>query len=130
MTDVSFKAVRETSWRDLLIRFGLRRRCLEPRCAGAARLRRPRRRAVPRLPCHLARHPHAHREGGVAEKGQDADVGAIFGATALVAFAAVAWWLLARLGALVALAPAAMAWLAVAVLLYLALRGWAAIRDF
>jgi uncharacterized membrane protein (GlpM family) len=51
-------------------------------------------------------------------KARDDDVGAIMGATALAAFAAVAWWLLPRVGAAVALTAASAAWLVGALALY------------
>lgn len=50
------------------------------------------------------------------------DVGSIFGAIGLVAFALVAWLLLSRAGALGALIAASAAWLSVAALLYVAVR--------
>jgi len=53
---------------------------------------------------------------------EDDDVGAVMGATGLVAFALAAWLLLGRLPAAVALVVAAACWLAVAVGLYVVFR--------
>lgn len=53
---------------------------------------------------------------------EDDDVGAVLGAAALVAFGALAWWLLPRLGAPAALAAATGGWLGCAVSLYVVLR--------
>jgi uncharacterized membrane protein (GlpM family) len=53
---------------------------------------------------------------------EDDDVGAVMGATGLVAFGLAAWLLLGRLPAAVALLLAAVCWLAVAVGLYVVFR--------
>ncbi len=58
-------------------------------------------------------------------KAEDDDIGAVLGAAALIAFALIARDGLDGLGAPVALVSAAAGWLALAVLLYLALRGLA-----
>jgi uncharacterized membrane protein (GlpM family) len=50
------------------------------------------------------------------------DTGAIAGAAALVAFAAVAWWLLPSVGVAAALVAATVVWLVSAIGLYLVLR--------
>jgi hypothetical protein len=63
------------------------------------------------------------------KEAEDDDVGAILGAAALIVFALVAHFLFATSGAPLALIGASLSWLAVAVLLYLILRGLVALRG-
>lgn len=61
------------------------------------------------------------------KKAEDDDVGAILGAVSLIVFALVTHFVLATSGAPLALIGACLSWLAVAVLLYLVLRGLVAL---
>ena len=64
-----------------------------------------------------------------ARKAEDADFGSVLGALGLAAFAAVAWWLLPRVGAGVALVAAALAWLATASGCFFVLRALVVRRE-
>lgn len=59
---------------------------------------------------------------GSRRQAEDDDVGAVLGASALIAFAGVVWWLVDRIGAAGALVSAAAVWLVVAVGLYVVFR--------
>lgn len=61
-------------------------------------------------------------------KAADDDLGSVLGALGLAAFAAVAWWLLPRSGAPLALVAASLAWLGVSTGCYFAVRACAARR--
>jgi hypothetical protein len=112
-------ALRETAWRDMAVRFafgatisvaaGVIGLYLGPRPAGLFL-------AFPAiLPATLTLIAKDDSERSAVHD----DDGALLGGVGLVAFGAVAWWLLPRQGAAVALPVAAAAWLVTSVLLYL-----------
>jgi uncharacterized membrane protein (GlpM family) len=59
---------------------------------------------------------------------RDDDLGSVLGALGLVAFGAVAWWLIPRAGAPAALVTACLAWLGTSTGLYFAVRALAVRR--